>query len=162
MNIITTSTAAQKPEPITRADVPPHLWSAKFVFRHGQCDPAGIVYTPKFFDVFNQAIEAWFCECLGIDYYDILGPRRTGLGYGMAASTFFSPCMMGDEIEVFVTVKRIGAKSYTLVLHALKGDKEALRGEFVTVVTSLATHQSIEIPDDIREALIVYSHTARE
>lgn len=161
MTTMTTSEFMRKPEPIRRTDLPPNLWSARFIFRHGQCDPAGIVYTPQFFDVFNQAIEAWFCDRLGIDYYDILGPRKIGLGYAMATSTFFLPCAMGDEIEIFIDVARIGSKSYTLVLHALKGDQEALRGQFVTVVTSLDTHQSLVIPDDIRKALVVYSNTAK-
>lgn len=162
---ITAMTAAKttekaKPAPISRADIKPGLWSTKTVFRHGQCDPAGIVYTPKFFDVFNQMIEAWFCERLGINYYDIIGKRRIGLGYGTASATFFSPCMMGDEIEIFIDVARIGSKSYTLILHAFKDGREALRGEFVTVATSLDLHQAIAIPEDIRQALVIYSQSA--
>lgn len=152
---------AGPPSPISRADLPSGLWSDKVTFRHGQCDPAGIVYTPKFFDVFNQVIEKWFCKRLGVNYYDVLGPRRTGLGYATASATFFTPCMMGDEIEVFVNLTRIGGKSYTLALHAMKGEKEAIRGHYVTVTTSLDTHQSIPIPGDIREALVVYSEAAR-
>lgn len=161
MTIPSVKGTAASPTPLTRSDLQPGLWSTRVVFRHGQCDPAGIVYTPKFFDVFNQTIEKWFCESLGVDYYEVLGPRRIGLGYAAASATFFTPCKMGDEIEVFVDVDRVGTKSYTLVLHALKGDGEALRGQFVTVTTSLAAHQSIPIPEDIRKALVVYSETAR-
>lgn len=161
MTMTTGKESTASPLPITRSELSPHLWSTKIVFRHGQCDPAGIVYTPEFFDVFNQVIEKWFCEKLGVNYYEVLGSRKTGLGYAMAAATFFTPCAMGDEIEVFVDVARIGSKSYNLILHALKGDDEALRGQFVTVTTSLQAHQSTPIPEDIRQALIVYSETAR-
>lgn len=136
---------------------PAGLWSSSTVFRHGQCDPAGIVYTPHFFDVFNHAVEAWFCDGLGISYYDILGPRRIGLGYVTASAEFFIPCMMGERIEIFVRLARVGTKSYALTLHALKGEQEALRGHFVTVTTSLDTHRSVEIPADIRQALVAYS-----
>ncbi|TNF19794.1 MAG: hypothetical protein EP318_13665 [Rhodobacteraceae bacterium] len=142
-----------------RSDLPAHLWSRTVTFRHGQCDPAGIVYTPEFFNVFNQTIEAWFCECLGISYYDILGNRRTGLGYVSAGATFFAPCSMGEELDVFVAVTKVGGKSYGLTLHGMKSGREALRGAFTTVTTSLDTHQSIAIPQDIREALLKYADT---
>lgn len=146
-----------RPVPRQASDLPEGLWSKSVIFRHGQCDPAGIVYTPEFFNVFNQVIEAWFCECLGISYYDVLGPRRTGLGYVRANATFFAPCMMGEEIEVFVTVTKVGRTSYDLVLHAMKSGQEALRGEFTSVATSLDAHQPIEIPPDIKGALSQYA-----
>ena len=145
-----------RPVALTRADLNRGIWSHKTIFRHGQCDPAGIVYTPEFFNIFNQAIEAWFCDCLGISYYDLLGPRRTGLGYVNASATFFVPCMMGNEIEVFVTVVKIGTRSYQLCLHAMKGDNEVLRGYFTSVITSLDTHRPINIPQDLRQALRSY------
>lgn len=151
--------AATHPVPKAKGDLPKAMWSHAVTFRHGQCDPAGIVYTPEFFNVFNQAIEAWFCECLGINYYDILGPRRTGLGYVQANATFFVPCTMGEEIEVFVSVTKVGRKSYELTLHAMKGELEALRGGFTVVVTSLDAHQSIEIPEDIKGALLSYAQS---
>ncbi|WP_052261940.1 acyl-CoA thioesterase [Leisingera sp. ANG-M1] len=146
-----------RPRPLSTAGLPAGLWSMTHVFRHGQCDPAGIVYTPKFFDVFNQVIEAWFCKRLGIGYYEIIGPRRTGLGYVNAAATFFTPCMMGEKVEIFVAVTAIGSKSYQLQLHAMKNGREALRGNFTTVTTCLDEHQAIPIPPDIKAALAAYA-----
>ena len=68
MTIPSVKGAAASPTPLTLSDLQPGLWSTRVVFRHGQCDPAGIVYTPEFFDGFKQAIEKWFCERLGVDY----------------------------------------------------------------------------------------------
>jgi len=149
-------TTDTRPTPLTRAELPEGLWSHPITFRHGQCDPAGIVYTPKFFDVFNQAIEAWFCERLGLNYYDLLGPRRLGLGYAQASAVFFAPCRMGDQVDIFIRVEKIGTSSYSLTLHAMKGDTEALRGEYTTVTTSLDTMRPIPIPADIKDALTAY------
>ncbi|NIZ12055.1 thioesterase family protein [Phaeobacter sp. HF9A] len=151
-----TSTAAAFPQPIQRREIPFPDWSYAHVFRHGECDPAGIVYTPAFFNVFNRAIEAWFCECLGLSYYDFLGPRRIGLGYVNAHAEFFSPVKMGQKVDYFIRVTRIGGKSYALELNAMLGDTEALRGLFTTVTTDLDTHSSINIPTDLRDALNRY------
>jgi len=146
----------QYPVPYTREQMQTTLWSWQYTFRHGQCDPAGIVYTPEFFNVFNHAIEHWFEESLGLSYYDILGPRQIGLGYVSASAEFFTPVLMGEEVEIFVQIREIGGKSYSLELNAFKGDREALRGKFTTVTTSLETHSSIKIPADIRMALSGY------
>ncbi|QFT61179.1 1,4-dihydroxy-2-naphthoyl-CoA hydrolase (plasmid) [Sulfitobacter sp. THAF37] len=145
--------SASFPRPLDRAALPFPDWSYRHIFRHGQCDPAGIVYTPEFFNVFNHAIEAWFCDCLGLNYYDFIGPRRIGLGYVNAHAEFFSPVRMGDQVEYFVRVSRIGGKSYALELNAMLGDTEALRGLFTTVTTDLDTHRSVAIPTDLRDAL---------
>ncbi len=156
MNKQNSSKTDTNPVSITKQDLSPGLFSYRVIFRHGQCDPAGIVYTPEFFNVFNWAVEEWFCTHLGIDYQGVVGSRRTGLGYVNASATFFVPCYMGEAIDIFVVVERVGGKSYSLRLHALKGYTEALRGYFTTVTTSLETHRPIGIPEDIREALIKY------
>ncbi|MGB3177723.1 MAG: thioesterase family protein [Albidovulum sp.] len=145
------------PRPFEMDDFPDGMWSTKTKFRHGQCDPAGIVYTPNFFDVFNRAIEEWFDDALRIPYQDVIGRRRIGLGYVAASATFFAPFMMGDEAEVFVAVDKFGIKSYTLTVHLVKDQREAVRGTLTTVTTNLDTHQSTKIPDDILEALLTYA-----
>lgn len=157
MNDQNTARQQEFSSPLDAKAMPPSCWSFKVTIRHGHCDPAGIVYTPKFFDLFNHAIEGWFIEALGIDYYDVIGERRTGLGYVTASADFFTPCMMGDKLEIFVRVVRVGSKSYTLMLHAMKDGREALRGHFTTVTTALDHHKSIVIPADIRAAIVAYS-----
>ncbi len=154
-------TDRRRTRPLSHEELPPNLWSTEIVVRHGNCDPAGIVYTPEFFHFFNQAIEAWFCDCLGIDYYECLGPRGVGLGYAEASATFLAPCMMGEKLKIHVVVERVGTKSYSLILHALKDGAEALRGRFTTVTTSLDAHRAIEIPTDLKTALLNYAEQTR-
>lgn len=158
MNDQNTALQREFASPLNIGELPSLCWSHKVTIRHGHCDPAGIVYTPKFFDLFNQAIESWFIEVLGIDYYHVIGERRTGLGYVTASADFFEPCIMGDELEIFVRVARVGTKSYTLMLHAMREGREALRGHFTTVTTLLDGHQSIAIPADIKAAIVAYSN----
>lgn len=157
MNDRNTAIQREFASPLNAEAIPSSFWSCKVTIRHGHCDPAGIVYTPKFFDLFNQAIEGWFIESLGIDYYHVIGERRTGLGYVTASAEFFAPCVMGDELEIFVRVARVGTKSYTLMLHAMRDGREALRGHFTTVTTTLDDHKSIAIPADIKAAIVAYS-----
>lgn len=143
-------------EPMTRAALPAGLWCASIPVRFGHCDPAGIVFTPRYFDILVEAVERFFLEALGIDYYGLLTGRRIGLGYVHASCEYLKPSQMGDRLEVGVLVERIGQASYTLVLPVLRDDVEVVRGRLVTAPTSLDTRRSIPIPPDIRTALEGY------
>ncbi|GGE38266.1 hotdog family protein [Actibacterium pelagium] len=42
----------------------------KVLFKH--CDPAGIVFYPRYFEMINDAVEAMFSNLLGWPYEDLL------------------------------------------------------------------------------------------
>ena len=134
----------------------PNLWRTTVKIRWGHCDPAGIVYTPNYFDIFNGVIEDWYPAALGLDYHAYMRDRRIGVGYAHASADFLVPGFMGDEMEVAVVLSKLGRASFTVTLHAMKGGHEALRGRLVVVCTDLDAHKAIPIPDDLRAALERY------
>lgn len=138
------------------SDLPPGAWWSELPIRFGHCDPAGIVYTPQYFHLFNTVLEDWYGQALGLSYYELIGPRRTGLGYAHAAADFATPARMGETLEVAVLVEALGRSSVTFVLHAFRDGIECARATFVTVVTSLVNHKAIPIPDDLRAAFEAY------
>ncbi len=145
-----------RPTPIRASELHPALWRSEVVIRFGDCDPAGIVYTPVYFHLFQNAVEEWHIDGLGLDYYAIVGARKTGLGYAHASADFFQPSFMGDSLSIAVVLDRIGNASYALTLHAMRGNDEVARGHLVIVTTSLVRHAAIAIPDDVRAALEAY------
>ena len=140
-----------------KASLPQAIWSMKVPVYFGHCDPAGIVFTPTFFDLLHPVIERFFIDGLGIDYYSKETGMKVALGYGHASCDFLKPVTMGDELDVAVMVERIGATSYTLRLHGLLRGTEAVRARFVTVVMSLGAFRPQPIPPEIRGALEGYS-----
>ena len=143
-------------EPLRLSELPNGVWRSRIPVRFGSCDPAGIVYTPEYLNLFNGVIEDWYGEALGISYHDLVGKRRTGLGYAHVSADFATPSSMGDVLDVVVIVRRVGRTSLTLTVHAFKGDIERVRATFVTVTTSLVDHKAIALPDDLRGALNTY------
>ncbi len=142
--------------PIRATDLGAAVWKTRATIRFGQCDPAGIVYTPVYFDLFNVAIEDWYPASLGIDYYALLRDEKVGVGYGHASADFLLPSAMGDVLEIAIVVGHIGRSSFTLNLHAFKDGDEAVRGRLVVVTTSLVEPGAIPIPAALRQALEVY------
>lgn len=142
-------------------DLSPSVWRSALAIHFGHCDPAGIVYTPQYFHLFNTVLEGWYGEALGISYYDLIGTRRTGLGYAHASADFATPAKMGETLEVAVVIEAVGRSSVSLVLHAFKDGVECARANFVTVVTSLVTHKAMPVPDDLRAAFESYQARCR-
>jgi 4-hydroxybenzoyl-CoA thioesterase/acyl-CoA thioester hydrolase len=146
-------------ERIKVEDLHPAVWRTPVRIRFGQCDPAGIVYTPNYFDIFNGVVEDWYPARLGLDYHAILRDDRVGVGYGHASADFLIPGFMGETLDVAVVLGKIGRASFNLTLHAMKGADEAVRGRLVVVCTCLDERKAIPIPPRLRAALEEYQRS---
>lgn len=102
----------------------------------GECDPAGVVYYPRYFDWFHRAMEAWFGEGLGRPYAQVL--RELGFPSVRAEADFKAPCRMGELVGVELTVGRLGNASVELLLR-VRGPDGTLRatGRVVVVVVAM-------------------------
>ena len=50
-----------EPTPVTHdGNVPPNAFRTAYLVRFAHCDPAGIGFYPRYFDLFNSAVEDWF------------------------------------------------------------------------------------------------------
>ncbi|MCE9680901.1 acyl-CoA thioesterase [Halomonas alkalisoli] len=49
----------------------------KVRFQH--CDPAGIVFYPRYFEWLNSVVEDWFAEVVGHDFNELHVASRTGV-----------------------------------------------------------------------------------
>ena len=130
------------------------------MIRFSDCDPAGIVFYPQYFVMFNGLVEDWFDGPLGIGWRQLLGERRIGLPTVRLEADFRAPSRMGDRVVLSLAVERLGGRSLTLDLacHAV-GDRELrMRARQVLVTTSLATGGAIAIPADLRCAIERSAH----
>lgn len=131
------------------------------LIRFGDCDPAGIVYFPRFLDFFHAAIEDWYRLALGIDYWARLRDARIGFPAVRTECDYRRPCSMGDLLEIELRVERIGNRSLTLRLAGEVGGELRVEGRIVCAITSLVTHRSIDMPADLRRAYQHYVEACR-
>jgi 4-hydroxybenzoyl-CoA thioesterase len=130
------------------------VFAVERVIRFSDCDPAGIVFYPQYFVMFNGVVEDWVNEALGIGYRALVFERRIGLPTVRLEADFSAVSRMGDRVVLSVAVERIGNRSLTLALRCegAGGDlRMAMRQVLVT--TSLDTHRAIELPADLRAAI---------
>jgi len=124
------------------------------LIRFSDCDPAGIVFYPQYFVMFNGVVEDWVNEGLGIGYRHLIVDQRIGLPTVRLEADFRSVSRMGDHVILGLTVERLGTRSLTLALHCFDHDGETrMRMRQVLVTTSLESHRAVEIPAALREAI---------
>jgi 4-hydroxybenzoyl-CoA thioesterase len=143
------------------------------LIRFSDCDPAGIVFYPQYFVMFNGLVEDWFDEALGLPYADVLMRRRIGLPTVRVEAEFRAVSRLGDRVALSLGVERLGGRSLALELRCTSAGATAaatadsagaatagaaaseLRMSMrqVIVTTSLDTHRAVDIPADLRAAI---------
>ena len=147
------------PEAYTEAVSQGHPYEFPFHVGFGHCDPAGIVYFPRFFDVFHQAMESWFGS-LGFPYAELITGRKIGFPAVHSEADFRAPCAFGERLTVRMSVAKLGRSSLHLS-YEIWADEEAaprLRGTTICVVMDLdplreSYRSSMPLPDDLRAAI---------
>ncbi len=124
------------------------------VIRFSDCDPAGIVFYPQYFVMFNGLLEDWFSDGLAVGFGALVLQRRIGLPTVRLEVDFSAISRMGDQVVLSLAVERLGKRSLTLALRCeSKEGQVRMAARQVLVTTSLDTHQAIDIPTDVRAAI---------
>ena len=94
----------------------------------GDCDPAGIVYYPRFFEMFDACTNALF-EAAGFAKQEMLA------NYGLAgipmvetSARFFVPSSFGDTVVVESRIAEWGTSSFSVEHKLFRGDILAAEG----------------------------------
>jgi 4-hydroxybenzoyl-CoA thioesterase len=121
--------------------------------RFAQVDAAGIVFYPRYFEMFNAAVEEWFAARTGVSFADLHMTRRRGVPTVELASRFVAPSRLGDQLEIEVMLKKLGRSSCDLEYRITSGGAERVIASAVLVYIDLDTGQSEPWPDDLRAGL---------
>ena len=124
--------------------------------RFSHSDPAGIVYFPHYFDMFNALIEDWYGEELGVDYSKFLLGGHQGFPVVHAECDFRAPSRMGERLKLTLLVERIGRSSLSFLIVGHLHARERLRARIVTAMIALDTGTSMPLPDPLRDAVEAY------
>lgn len=120
-------------------------------FQH--CDPAGIVFYPMYFQLFNEVVEDWYAQALGVDFRTLHLERRLGQPVKKVACEFFAPSMLGDTLDCELAVTRLGGSSLDATVRLSCGGQLRAEVSYVFVMTSLDTHRAVRFPDDLRSRI---------
>jgi 4-hydroxybenzoyl-CoA thioesterase len=148
---------ASVPETQTSAAATPRAYGAKILVRFGDCDPAGIVFYPRYFEMFNSLVEDWCRDELQFSFPEIINARGWGLPTVHLEVDFVAPSSFGDLLSAELSVRSFGTSSVTvdIILRGQDG-RDRVRGKVVLVLIDRKLNRSISIPDELRARLAAF------
>jgi len=124
------------------------------VILFGDCDPGGVIYSPR---VAHFVVEA------GLDFLSsVLGGPAARRLFAMGilpparalSIEFLHPMAWDDEIGIEVSVERLGEHSFTLSIDAANAEgKATFRASITQVTISPETMRPVPLPPELRSAL---------
>ncbi|MGR3273085.1 acyl-CoA thioesterase [Thalassococcus profundi] len=125
------------------------------MFQH--CDPAGIVFYPRYFEMVNVVVEQFFDEVVGWSFGQMHVTERMGVPMGRIAAEFHAPSRLDDRLDWTLVTGRVGRASAEVVIAAsCKGEaRMTVRGTLVMV--ALDEMAARPWPDRVRAVLKDYA-----
>jgi 4-hydroxybenzoyl-CoA thioesterase len=125
----------------------------------GDCDPAGIVFYPRYFAMFDTSTTALFERALGMTKFEFLKAHGSA-GYPMVdtRARFLSPTRFGDDVVIRSAITEIKRSSFSVQHNLMKGDTLAVEGFETRVWVGRDPNdpdkiKAKPIPDEITERL---------
>jgi 4-hydroxybenzoyl-CoA thioesterase len=147
--------AKPSPESITHDGiVPDTAFRSKQLVRFAHCDPAGIVFYPRFFDMLNCAVEDWFAQGLHCPWGgDFMDERNLRIPSLWIAVEFLKPCRLSETIDFDLWPTRLGRSTIEIGVQGTVAGVPRLRAAQTMCIIDFASFKSTPIPADLRERM---------
>lgn len=90
--------------------------------RWGDCDPAGIIFYPRYFEIFDNATAALFERALGITKFQMLSVYEfAGWPMVQTQARFLKPTRFGDDVTIDSSIA-FGRSSFEVEHHLRLGE----------------------------------------
>lgn len=118
--------------------------------RFSHCDPAGIVFYPQYFIMFNGLMEDWFNLGLGVNYAKYITEHRLGFPIVSLECKFVSPSTIGENITFGLSLDHIGKSSLKFKVECSHKGQVRLQASKVLVAMDLDKGCAVPLPDELR------------
>ena len=122
------------------------------LIRFQHCDPAGIVFYPRYVEMINATVEDWF-DHIGLSFADIHGPMNIAIPAVSLNVEFKAPSRLAERIELQLTVERIGTSSVNLAIDAIHGGEQRFLSKVTLVHISKEDYRSRTWPETFLNAM---------
>lgn len=139
-----------RPEDITIASY--HVENRTILF--GECDPAGILYTPRICEYIVEGALRFLSNRLGEPFERYTFARGLNLPARNLLVDFVQPLTWDDEIQIRAGLVEFRTHAYTVQVTAFRdSDTVAFSGRLTQVCVNKDTRALAEIPGELRNAL---------
>ena len=125
--------------------------------RWGDCDPAGIIYTPRTFDYAVELLESWYRDYLGVTWMTLNWEMHMGAPMVRAECDYIRAPRPDEDVTLELRIDRLGRSSITYVILATDGGgRHLFRVTLVSCIIERPDFRSLAIPPEIRGRMEAY------
>jgi 4-hydroxybenzoyl-CoA thioesterase len=133
------------------------VFSTPISIRFAHCDPAGIVFYPRYFELINGVVEDWCAQGLGMSFHEMHIVQGVGLPTVHIETDFVKTSVMGDELIAELRLLKLGRASATIEIQMLGQEQDLrLRAQLVLVMAQVKERKAIALPVTLREQMQRY------
>ncbi|NIB40401.1 acyl-CoA thioesterase [Pseudomaricurvus alkylphenolicus] len=129
------------------------VFQVTFPVRFADCDPDGIAFYPRYFEMINNVVEEWMAS-MDWSFGYLVKELGDGLPTVNIDCQFLSPSRLGDQLNFTLKVLKLGQSSLTVRIEAMNNGTLALGTTNVLVYRT----ESKVIPKLLRERMTDYLH----
>lgn len=123
----------------------------KVQFQH--CDPAGIVFYPRYFEMINSVVESWFDEGLKVPFSILHMERGSAIPTATINTEFKAPSRLDDRLDMAMTILKLGGASLDLEIDAICGSETRFHCTLTLVHVKMMDGRPKAWPEDIRSKI---------
>lgn len=131
------------------------IYSRTIAVEFNHCDPAGIVFYPRYFEMINSVIENFFASALAYPFARITMAEHSGVPTVRIEAEFQAPSRLGDQLEFRLKVAQLGRSSVHFDLVAQEGEQVRLNAH-LTLVWVTPDGKAGPWPAQIKAGLLRY------
>ena len=125
-------------------------------FNH--CDPAGIVFYPRYFEMTNSVVENFFNDVVGRSFASMHRGADNGVPTVSLVAEFVAPSRLGDKVLFSLKIEKLGRSSVSLKIEGHMGTDLRLRVALVLVW--IDGMKSAAWPEAMRARMAAYMEKA--
>ena len=126
--------------------------------RFADCDAAGIVFFPRYFEMLNGVVEDWFAGPLGLSFRELHLNRGASVPTAAVEARFVAPSRLEDELDFALSVTRLGGASCTL-RHRISCESQLRFEATQTIVHVGASLKPEPWPEPVRARIAPFVET---
>jgi 4-hydroxybenzoyl-CoA thioesterase len=126
-------------------------------FNH--CDPAGIVFYPRYFEMLNSVVENFFRD-VALHPFEAMMQDDTGVPTARVEMTYSAPSRLGEVLTWHLTVARLGRAALDLTVEASGNDLKRLTAEMTVV--HIKTGRPLAWPEAVRARIAQFAEIKDE
>lgn len=126
------------------------IFSCPTTIRFQHCDPAGIVFYPRYYEMFNLVVEKWFEEVVGLNFSEMHFKRGMGIPVVHIESRFLAASYLSDCVDFTLSITRLSQRSATVHIEGKCAEELRCVSDQTIVCMDLKSRKAQAWPQSIR------------